>query len=128
MWSDSWRLDNCSATIQQRFDRLFCFTKDPFITLAEFRATQDVLSLFHLPLSSQAHMELIRLQRMMAHISVDEQLDQWVWKGGQNDRYSTKKFYDQVHAPIQSNILLRWVWSSCCTMKVKVFAWLVVMD
>ena len=106
LWSDSWHLDNCSATIQQRFGRLFSFTKDPHITLAEFRAIQDVFSLFHLPLSSQAHIELSRLQRMMAHISVDDLFDQWIRKGGQNGQYSAKKYYDHVHAPIQSNTLL----------------------
>src|SRR3954471_24211275 len=42
--------------------------------------------------------------------------------------YTAKKFYLKVHEPIISNPLLCWIWKSCCTLKIKTFAWLVIMD
>src|SRR3954465_8295521 len=53
--------------------------------------------------------------------------DVWSWKEGSKGEYTTKKYYNLVHSPIQSNPLLKWVWRICCTLKIKVFAWLVIM-
>ena len=41
---------------------------------------------------------------------------------------SAKKYYVHVHLPIIPNPLLGWIWKSCCTMKIKMFAWMLIMD
>ena len=119
-----------TATTQQSFSRLFSYAKDPNVSLLEFRSTQDISNLYNLPLSLQAYNELIKLQEMVATFPESRTNDTWYWRGKHKEmsRLSAKQYYDLVHAPIQPNKLLTWIWKSCCTLKIKVFAWLVIMD
>ena len=85
--------------------------------------------MFHLPLSVEAFEEL-HLIRQLAQdtLADDNSSDVWSWGFGTGGTYTAKKYYLKVHEPITSNPLLFWIWKSCCTLKIKTFAWLVIMD
>ena len=71
---------------------------------------------------------MIRLQQILQNHSDEEAKDCWTWRLNGKGQYTAKKFYKLVHDPIQANPLLNWIWKSCCILKTKVFAWLVIMD
>ena len=82
-----------------------------------------------MPLSELAYREFNHLSRIMTGISLDvASNDSWQWKHGKKAGFTTNKYYDFVHEPIPANPLLSWIWKSCCTMTIKMFAWLVIMD
>ena len=54
--------------------------------------------------------------------------DSWRWRHGKKSDYTSKKFYDFAFQPVVTNPILGWVWKSCCTMSIKMFAWLVIID
>ena len=87
------------------------------------------MGLFQLPLSEHAHVELQCLSQCLDNIAGDRLLsDCWSWNASKKSQYTTKKYYDLVHRPIVANPILNWIWKSCCTMSIKMFAWLVIMD
>ena len=88
----------------------------------------DLTDLFNLPLSAQAFQELNELQEILHNPSAAEAKDCWTWRLNHKGQYTSKKFYTLVHDPIQANPLLNWIWKSCCILKTKVFACLVIMD
>lgn len=57
-WSDSWTLGVLNTPLDVRFQRLFSFAVDPLISANELFATENLTSLFHLPLSERAFLEL----------------------------------------------------------------------
>ena len=60
-WGDDWNLNHYAGPLDQVFQRLFSFVKDPLLSVKEVFATQDITTLFHLPLSERAHSELLSL-------------------------------------------------------------------
>jgi len=127
-WSDSWSLGDSSIPLDQRFARLFSFVIDPLISAAEVFDMSELTPLFHLPLSERAFGELQSLQSLLGNSNVNHQLnDVWVWKEDGKD-YSAKKYYTFLHKHIVSNPILSWIWASCCTLRIKFFAWLLIMD
>mgnify|MGYP000863857686 FL=1 len=128
-WSDSWEVDNSCIPLQDRFPRLFSFCIQKNSSVLEVMASGEFHSMFSLPLSEMAYRELNQLSGILSDISLDDNAkDCWYWKHGKKSGYTAKKYYDLVHEPIPTNPLLCWIWKSCCTMTIKMFAWLVIMD
>src|SRR4051812_42933548 len=98
------------------------------MSVREARAVEDLTDLFNLPLSAQAFQELRNVQLILQNHNDVADLDCWTWRRDNKGQYTAKKFYTLVHVPIQANPLLDWIWKSCCILKTKVFAWLVIMD
>ena len=74
-------------------------------------------------------MEFQSLSQALEGFAGDRLLPEcWSWNDSKRIEYTTKKYYDLVHKPIVANPLLTWMWKSCCTMSIKMFAWLVIMD
>ena len=44
------------------------------------------------------------------------------------DSYTSAKFYKHIHSHIVVPKVFSWIWRSCCIMKSKVFAWLLLTD
>ena len=89
----------------------------------------NLQQMFSLPLSELAFQEINQLSSMLGEISLDnEGKDTWAWRHRKKSEYSAKKIYDSVHQPVLANPILSGVWKSCCTMTIKMFAWLVIMD
>jgi hypothetical protein len=81
---------------------------------------------FHLPLSSQAYDEFLILQGWMGELDLlQEGSNEWKCTYGD---YKPHKYYLSLfdHIQVQSQYL--WIWKSRCTMKIKVFAWLLLSD
>ena len=127
-WSDKWKIGDSVAPLQSRFSRLFSYVKDPWVTVYEVFQSQDMINMFHLPLSAQAYQELLTVQDLMASCRrEEEQTDTWFWQGTCN-AFKPKLFYSFMHSNMSFNPLLLWIWKSSCTMKIKVFAWMLIMD
>ena len=105
-WLDIWR-DNQQQLLAHTYDRLFSFAKDSLISVHEVLHTEELLTLFHLPLSVEAFEELQMLRQLVMDVSAEDQsLDVWCWGFGTGGAYSANKYYKQVHDPIISNPLL----------------------
>ena len=127
-WSDKWKIGDSVAPLQLRFSRLFSYVKDPWIIVYEAFRSQDMINMFHLPLSAQAYQEFLTVQDLMVSCSREvEQKDTWFWQGTCN-AFKPKLFYSFMHSNMSFNPLLLWIWKSSCTMKIKVFAWMLIMD
>ena len=62
---------------------------------------------------------------MLDHpLSLDQ--DNWSYRWG--DKYTSAQFYKLIHAHIQVPPVFKSIWKSCCTMKIKMFAWLLLRD
>jgi len=62
-----------------KFPELFSFIKKKEIILAEGMAQTPLHSLFHLPLSQQAHGQMLQLQNILEGVSLNESTDRWVY-------------------------------------------------
>ena len=81
-WSDKWKIGESVEPLQIRFPRLFSYVKDPWITVYEAFQSQDMVNMFHLPLSAQAYQEFLTVQNLMVSCSRDlEAKDSWFWQG-----------------------------------------------
>ena len=60
-WSDSWILHNSNRPLRDRLPHLFSFVKDDKISAMDFLDSEDVTSMFHLPISNTAASELEHL-------------------------------------------------------------------
>jgi hypothetical protein len=83
---------------------------------------------FATPISAQAFEELTDLQAIMAqtHI-VPETIDTRRFPWGSSS-YTSAKFYDFMFQALPSFPSLNAIWKSKCLPKLKVFAWLLLMD
>jgi hypothetical protein len=67
-----------------------------------------------------------QLQVLMQANQPSDQHDSWTYKWG--EVYQASKFYNLTFAHIQTPSVYKWLWKSACTMKTKVFAWLLLSD
>jgi hypothetical protein len=87
---------------------------------------EEITDLFYLPLSFQAFAELEELKEIMAANPITSKWDTWSFCWG--SKYTAAKFYNHIHAHIQVSSVYRWIWKSCCTMRIKCFTWLLLSD
>ena len=64
---------------------------------------------------------------LVSHGRDDTCKDLWLWQGS-SKVYKPKLFYGHVFQNETFNHLLCWIWKSSCTIKIKVFAWMLIMD
>jgi hypothetical protein len=125
-WSDNWKVNGSSLPMSQRYPRLFSYALYPNISLVKMFNEEDLDLMFYWPLSTQAHQELIEVKHIMQSNPLTKAKDQWVYVWG--DHYASACFYKHIHAHIQVPSVYSWLWKSCCIMKHKVFAWLLISD
>jgi hypothetical protein len=125
-WFDNWAANSSSIPLRIRFPRLFSYVLEENWSAQRVYASNDLAELFHRPISAQAFQELEQLKLLMERHPLSDQEDSWtyVWGG----KYSAAKFYAEIHKHIQVPGVYKWLWKSCCTLKTKVFAWLVLRD
>jgi hypothetical protein len=99
---------------------------DENLSAAQVFDTEDLVSLFHLPLSRVAFEELGQLQLLMHGNRLTDQ--NHIWKYCWGNKYTSAKFYDHIHSHIKVSKVYHWLWKSSCTMSAKFFAWLVLKD
>jgi len=96
--------------------------------VADFLSAEDLASHFHLPLSEQAYQEYQELQEIVQSIQVrQEDKDQWhyIWE---SPKYTAKNYYKYLHKEIQPPRPFTWIWKSGCCNRLRIFAWLLLMD
>ena len=64
---------------------------------------------------------------MGSHSREASSKDLWLWQGS-SKVFKTKLFYSHTFVSETFNPLLCWIWKSSCTLKIKVFAWILIMD
>jgi hypothetical protein len=83
---------------------------------------------FALPISVQANKELSELQLVVDNlVSTEGMLDSRSFVWGKNS-YSSARFYKFLFEAIPSDSGLTAIWKSKCLPKLRVFAWLLMMD
>jgi hypothetical protein len=125
-WSDKWMFDGSSEPLSGRFPRLFSYVLYPQMSASLFYNTADRRSLFYLPLSEQAYEEYNQLNHLIAANPLSLDRDLWVYDWG--DSYPSARYYKHIHAHIQVMPVFKWLWKSSCMMRVKFFAWLLLVD
>ena len=118
-WKDKWEIGNSCQSLMSKFPRLFSFAKEESISAAKVYAVEELHSLFHLPLCILAFEEMEQLKLLMDCNPVDNTPDKWIYYWGNN--YLAAKFYKHIHSHILVPKVYKWIWKSCCTMKLKVF-------
>jgi len=75
---------------------------------------QDLDDVFFLPLSTQAHEELLQLQSYLEDIEYDGSAAD-VWSPIWGAKYSSRKFYAHVFSGIEAHPFYKALWKSSCT-------------
>jgi hypothetical protein len=125
-WSDNWIVNNDKIPMMNRFPRLFSYALNVNIAAREVYLAEDLTDLFYLPLSEMAYHELMDLKQIMLDNPVSVQSDAWSYVWGPT--YTAALFYKRIHAHIKTPSVYKWLWKSCCMMRHKMFAWLVLSD
>jgi hypothetical protein len=112
--------------MKQRFPQLFSYVLNEELFAKKVFDAEDISSLFYLPLSQIAYQKLLELKQMMQENSPSDQLD--VWKYCWGDNYTPAQFYKLIHEHMKVPSVHKWLWKSCCMMKTKMFAWLLLSD
>jgi hypothetical protein len=101
--------------------------KNKLTTLAEGYQSVPFHNLFHLPMSSQAHQQMLQLQQEIQQLKLNEHADTWsyIWN---SNKFSVKRAYRHLNGSQVVHLAHRWIWSSSCQSKHKVFFWLVLKD
>ena len=110
------------------FQRLFSFVKDDKTSVADVIGSSDLFSMFYLPISQEAAEELRILEDWILNLQRNPlSFDGWTWVG-KSAAYSAKSFYIIMRTRMPTIQTCKWLWSSKCTMKIKVFGWLLFFD
>ena len=96
--------------------------------MSEFLLNNNIESQFHLPLSEQAYQEYQTLQDYIQTLQVQPNTkDSWHYIWGSSN-YTSTKFYNFPFKNVQPPAPFIWIWDSKCSNKLRVFAWLLLMD
>jgi hypothetical protein len=107
---------------------LYSFSLNEDISVADFVEEQDLGVYFQLPLSIEAHTELLQLQHIINDDTLDRRTsDKWEFAWGKSI-YKSKDYYNFCFKDAVVPDYLQWIWKSKCIMKHKVFAWLMLVD
>jgi hypothetical protein len=125
-WSDNWEVNGSKLPMAKRYHMSFSFVLNDQMSMAEVYKTDDLSILFYLPLFTQAFQEFTMLQEIFHYNILLENNDTWKYCWG--EEYAASSFYKKIHDHIQTPAVYKWLWKSCCIMKTKGFAWLMLSD
>jgi hypothetical protein len=123
-WEDLWS----SHVLADSFPRLFSFATNSQVSVQEVMQAPDLDSLFSLPLSLEAFLELQQLQPYLGEISYNaDSKDQWtfIWD---NPIYTSSRFYRCIFSGYQAEQTFFWLYQTKCTPRLKFFTWLLIVD
>jgi hypothetical protein len=117
LWLDNW--NNGSRNLI--YPKLFSFAKSQFISLKSAAASESLEDHFHLPLSIEAFDQFHLLSHLLQSLHLSEDNDVWSYVWGSS--FSSKQAYKQLigHQHIYNSY--RWLWTSSCQNKRKIFFW-----
>jgi hypothetical protein len=109
LWKDKWM----DGTGQEEYPHLFSFANNQEISFADAYSNNNgsIYNLFHLPLSTVAHEELINLQNDMHDQELNGENDIWslVW----GDYFSTKRIYSTLIGDHDTPQPILDIWKTC---------------
>jgi hypothetical protein len=122
LWKDKWMNSNKL----EEYPHLFSFAKNQDISFAEAydNNNESIYNLFHLPLSTVAHEELMNLQNDMFDQELSGEND--IWSPAWGDYYSTKKMYNTLIGEHDTPQPILDIWKTCNIPRQKFFAWLML--
>jgi hypothetical protein len=123
-WKDFWVN---GELLCDKYPRLFSYSLNEDISVANFASTQDAAGIFALPLSVEAYQEFQEVSELMNSTEiVTEQNDTrtFVW----GDKYTPSKFYNFLFAQVPQDAALNAIWASKAMPKLKVFLWTLMLD
>ena len=127
-WLDRWQLGNNVVLLSEKFPRLHSFVIDDTVTVREFMEQPETSEHFHLPLSQEAYIELTQLQDLLSLINSNvESKDIWKWPS-KSGEFKSKIYYESCFSHLVVDPIFKWIWKCACTLKFKVFGWLLLMD
>jgi hypothetical protein len=95
--------------------------------LAIVRWEVSLQELFHLPLSEETYSQFCELDLFMNLLPENQHRDTWKYIWGGNE-YSSQKAYRHLIVSSRTHPAFRWIWSSVCQAKHKVFYWLLLKN
>jgi hypothetical protein len=123
-WEDLWS----SLVLADSFPRLYSYVLNAQTSVKDVMVAEDLESLFSLPLSQEAFLELQQLNLHLQTVRYDvDANDQWTFLWG-NAKYSSSKFYSMVFSGRQAPVTFTWLWNSKCSPRLKFHVWLLLVD
>ena len=115
-WKDLWGDD----ILAHKYPELLSFAKKKQITFRQGFSQVLLHGLFHLPLSQQAHTQLIFLQEELDGIDLENSADTWtyIWN---SSLFSVKRVYAHLSGHCNPHPAFKWLWNSSYQNKHKVF-------
>jgi hypothetical protein len=114
-WDDLWT-DNILSV---EYPRLYSFAINNSISVHTLMIEQDLKDIF-LPLSAQAHAELLLLQDRLQNIPYDGS-DADIWMPFWGSKYSSRRFYAHAFSGVDSHLVYKMLWKSSCTPRINFF-------
>jgi hypothetical protein len=96
------------------------------MSVADYFEAVDRINLFYLPLSTEAFHEFQQLEMLLHSNQLSANRDVWVYSWG--DSYTSARSYKHMHEDLVVMPAFKWLWKSCCMLRVKFFAWLLLVD
>jgi hypothetical protein len=122
-WFDSWH----GLPLNLSFPELFSFALNKQISVKKVLDCGDVTSLFQLPLSQTAFVQLMNVQQVVDNLVLSDDKDKWTFCWG-SDYFAPSKVYRLLIGHSILHPVYKWLWKSCCQPKHKVFFWLLLKD
>jgi hypothetical protein len=124
LWKDPWT----EPLLCDKAARLFSFVNHKDVSVFDFVNCQNLEDHLALPLSIEAHTELLSLEDELNDLQLDAQkADAWKPIWGANS-LKPKEFYSHCFRNCSTPKHVSDIWKSKCVMKHKVFAWLMLID
>jgi hypothetical protein len=122
-WKDLWN----GHLLQNQYPHLFSYVVNEDITLYSVLHQKELHDIFHLPLSEEAYSKYCDLEILLQVTQLNENGDQWTYIWG-SKTYSSNKAYKHLMGSAPIHPAFKWLWSSSCQQKHKVFFWLLLKN
>jgi hypothetical protein len=115
-WQDLWN----ERLLQNEYPELYSFATNKNIKIKKMLESEALEDNFHLLLSEIAYNQFCELDNYMQSIQPDEDKDTWTYIWGTRN-YSTSKAYKHLIASQFVHLAFKWLWTSSCQLKHKIF-------
>jgi hypothetical protein len=123
LWHDLWG----GQVFSQDFSELFSFAKNKNQTIHMAKTIENLDSIFHLPLSTEAFGQLVQLAETLENLTDTEERDLWTYIWG-SPWFSASKANKNLIGYRFVPPIFKWLWKSAVQMKHKVYFWLLLKD
>ena len=107
---------------------LYQFATNTSSSVMNIMTAPDLVCVINLTLPQLAYEELLNMHDLISNIVyVPNSDDRWTFIWG-NDKYSSRKLYSLAFFTVQTPITFSLPWKCQCTPRIKVFAWLMLVD